>query len=73
MEPEDKNWCEVLVNLNGRIVEMQTKVSAQAVRVMDALERRHDIEAEEARFQALNEELRALRSARDALLKELAA
>ena len=67
----ESSWIEALLKLNARIVIARDDVSAQAARVMDALEARHDIEAAETRFRLLKDELDALRLARDALLREV--
>lgn len=71
MSSPETEWISDLLQLNTRIIAAQSRLSAQASRIMEALETREDIDEEEGLFGAYRDKLRALRQARDALLSQV--
>ncbi|MCK2055319.1 hypothetical protein [Methylobacterium sp. 37f] len=71
MSSTDTIWISSLLHLNESIVAAQVRLSAQAGRIMDALEMREDITEEEGLFGAYRDKLHLLRLARDAMLSQV--
>ncbi|WP_156375718.1 hypothetical protein [Methylobacterium sp. Leaf125] len=71
MSSVDADWISRLLDLNGSIIAAQARLSAQASRVMEALEIREDITEEEGLFSAYRDKLRYLRQARNVMLSQL--
>jgi hypothetical protein len=67
----DAAWICKLLDLNGSIIAAQARLSAQASRILEALEMRDDITEEEGLFTAYRDKLRLLRQARDVMLSQI--
>jgi hypothetical protein len=71
MSSVDADWISRLLDLNGSIIATQARLSAQASRIMEALEIREDVTEEEGLFSAYRDKLRHLRQARNVMLSQL--